>query len=205
MLPALDPIEHDPGGKVKMTLPLGIRSFAEYSDCKKYRYYLTRTWNKIENDVRIEPLKTVMFLMMNPSTATEHVDDPTVRKCRVMANSWGYNSLIIANIMAYRATNPKDLLTVNDPVGPYNLKTIEYLLNGQMLTGGIPMGGIFNKNPLLICAWGRIPAKLSYAEEDAMRRIKNHSPHILRLNKDGKPWHPLYLPNDTIPQPWIID
>ena len=174
-------IDHDPGGKIKILLEENIISSAIFSDCQKYRFELHRRWDN-ESD------KSIMFLMMNPSVATEFIDDPTVKKCRKYATTWGYNHLIVTNVMAYRATNPKELLQVYDPVGKDNLKHIKILLEEY--------------KPFLICAWGRIPTKLFYAEEDVMRVIKDHSPHVLKLNKDGKPWHPLYLPNNTLPEPW---
>jgi hypothetical protein len=174
-------LEHNPGGKVAIPVPSDVISTAVFSDCKRYRYELHRRWGN-------EPYKPIMFLMMNPSTATEDLDDPTVRKCRTYASLWGYNHLMITNVMAYRATHPKDLFDVYDPVGTDNLKSICRLLEDY--------------KPFLVCAWGKLHKNLSYAEDDVMRRIVDYSPHVLRLNKDGKPGHPLYLPNNIKPEKW---
>ncbi len=175
--------EHDPGGKAIFALPLDIFSHAEFSPCKKYRYELRRWWHDTK------PPNSIMFLMMNPSTATEVVDDPTVRKCRMYAERWGYNHLIITNIMAYRATNPKELLNIDDPVGPENFNRIRRLIDSY--------------KPFLVCAWGgNLPSKLLHVEEKIMELIEPFKPHVLRLSKSGRPYHPLYLPNDTVPIDW---
>ncbi len=176
--------QHDAGGKVKLQLSDDVKASAEYSPCGRYRYELHRRWNQDQ------PTKSIMFLMMNPSTATEFVDDPTVKKCRYYANRWDFNHLIIGNVFAYRATNPKELLKVDDPQGTENLYRLQKLLTEH--------------NPFLVCAWGRIPKRLSNIEEQAMQLVKGYEPHVLRLNKVGKPYHPLYLPNDTTSISWSI-
>lgn len=175
--------DHDPGGKVKLVVPDHVTSSAVFSECNQYRYELHRRWN------HDEPVKSIMFLMMNPSTATADIDDPTVRKCRTYAGLWGYNHLIIGNVMAYRATHPEDLLAVYDPQGPANLSSLR-----RLMTDG---------SPFLVCAWGRISKKLAWAEDYVLKLIGDFDPHILRLNKSGRPWHPLYLPNDTEPVRWL--
>ena len=174
--------DHDAGGKVKLTVPSFVTSYACFSPCRQYRYELHRRWRHHEVP------KTVMFIMMNPSTATEDIDDPTVKKCRGYAEQWGYNDLIVTNIMAYRATHPKALLTVDDPVGPENLRRIRTLIEMQ--------------RPLVICAWGRPPAKLRYAETQVKALLTDCNPHVLRLNTTGGPWHPLYLPSSLRPMRW---
>ncbi len=189
--------EHDPGGKVKHPLPEGIRSSAHFSKCKQYRYILHRWWCTKEEDIN-----SVMFLMMNPSTATEMVDDPTVKKCRMFAELWGFNHLMVTNIMAYRATNPKQLLTVDDAVGPDNLWFVRHHLLRQPPMN--KMADLLAPAPFLVCAWGRIPKKLQYAEDQVMEIVREFNPHVLRLNKSGRPWHPLYLPNNSVPVPWNI-
>ena len=59
-------------------------SEAIYSDCERYRYALTRTWD--------ESGKRALFVMLNPSTATEVQNDPTVERCerraRTLRSSW---------------------------------------------------------------------------------------------------------------------
>ena len=179
--------DHDPGGKVRLDVPDHVVSEAIYSPCRQYRYILHRRWGLGEPD------RALMFLMLNPSTATEDVDDPTVRKCRNYANRWGYRHLIVGNIMAYRATDPGRLRAIDDPIGPDNH---QYLRET-----------IIAYQPLVICAWGCPPQQLVHVEHltiDLLREL-GVQPCVLRLNTAGSPGHPLYLAMDTTPQPWPID
>jgi hypothetical protein len=105
-------LSHDPGRKVRLSLPAhvtGTALFGGHSD--QYRYRLFRRWGT---------QRRVMFVMMNPSTADPLVDDPTVAKCRRLAVKWGYGSMYVGNIFAYRATDQGRLAEVEDPIGPDN-------------------------------------------------------------------------------------
>jgi len=176
--------DHDPGGKVRTIVPLQVISEATYSECRQYRYLLHRRWRPDETD------RSIMFIMANPSTATEEFDDPTVRKCRIYAMRWGYNHMIIGNVMAYRTTDPSLLRGVDDPVGPENLVHLRHAIQTYA--------------PLVVCAWGNIPARLVTIDQavSQMLRETGVTPHVLRLNSSGTPSHPLYLPMDIEPQPW---
>ena len=72
---------------------------ADISPCGRYRYSLWRKWG---------PGATCMFVGLNPSTADETADDPTIRRCMAFARDWGYGALCMANLFAYRATDPAD-------------------------------------------------------------------------------------------------
>ena len=76
-----------------------------------YRYNLKRIMPMLFED------RKVVFCMLNPSTADANKDDPTLRRCIGFANKFGYSSLEIVNLYAYRSPNPKDLWKVSDPVG----------------------------------------------------------------------------------------
>ena len=182
-----EPLDHDAGGKVRATLPSHVISEAIYSPCRQYRYLLHRRW---EPD---QPDRSIMFIMANPSTATEEVDDPTVRKCRFYAMRWDYNHMIVGNVMAYRATDPSLLRGVEDPVGPENIKHLR--------------DAIAAYTPMIVCAWGSIPARLVGVDRSVQQMLRELEvkPHILRLNSSGTPSHPLYLPMDLQPQVWNID
>ena len=71
------------------------------SDLTAYRYRLTREW-----DAALPPLG---WIMLNPSTADDTRDDPTIRKCVGFARRNGYGSIRVANIIPARATKPADL------------------------------------------------------------------------------------------------
>src|SRR5436309_3459089 len=77
-----------------------------------YRYILTRRWSAEG--------KTVVFIGLNPSTADDVRDDPTIRRCIGFAKSWGGSTLIMVNLFALRSTDPLALLRASDPVGPQN-------------------------------------------------------------------------------------
>jgi hypothetical protein len=68
-----------------------------------------------------------MFVGLNPSTADEGGDDPTIRRCVGFARDWGYSGLCMTNLFAFRATQPKDMLAQADPVGPNNDETLTRL------------------------------------------------------------------------------
>ncbi|MDG1677684.1 MAG: DUF1643 domain-containing protein, partial [Tateyamaria sp.] len=87
-------------------------STATYSECEKYRYSLTRIWNGSG--------KRVNFIMLNPSTATELQNDPTVERCERRARTLGYGSFAVTNIFAWRDTDPRAMKTASDHIGPEN-------------------------------------------------------------------------------------
>jgi hypothetical protein len=104
---------HDPGGKVRLALSGDVVSWAEFGGRNhEYRYALRRVWDASRG--------SVLFVMMNPSTADPYVDDPTVAQYQRCARVWGYGTMWVCNTFAYRATNQKELLREADPVGPEN-------------------------------------------------------------------------------------
>ena len=87
-------------------------STAVYSPCERYRYLLTRTWDRAGPQA--------LFVMLNPSTATEFQNDPTVERCERRARALGFGAFRVANIFAFRATDPRVMRAEPDPVGPGN-------------------------------------------------------------------------------------
>src|SRR5580765_5070589 len=83
----------------------------------KYRYLLSREY---EDGM----FGTVLFVMLNPSTADATKDDATIRRCVGFTKRWGYSTLEVVNLFAFRATHPRDLWKADDPVGPDNDVTI---------------------------------------------------------------------------------
>jgi hypothetical protein len=178
--------DHDAGGKIRLSMPDDVISTAAYSECRQYRYLLRRRWAPDQPD------RSLMFIMLNPSTATEDVDDPTVRKCRVYATRWGYNHLIIGNVMGYRATVPALLRDVDDPIGTDNLSHLRSAIQTYM--------------PTVVCAWGCLPQRLIHCGAMVVDLLRELSvqPRVLRLNAGGEPGHPLYLGLDSELQLWNI-
>ena len=147
-----------------------VNKNATFSDCRKYRYSLSRTWDGKK--------KTVLFIGLNPSTADEKIDDPTIRRCINYAQSWGYGSLLMVNLFAYRATTPTELKNVNNPIGNDNDLHIVELLK---------------KVDLAVAAWGNEGSLLNRDKE-----VKKIIPNLmcLKINKSGQPAHPLYQKKD---------
>jgi hypothetical protein len=124
-----------------------------------------------------------MFIGLNPSTADETQDDPTVRRCMGFALSWGYGGLLMTNLFAYRSTDPALMKAHPEPIGPKNNSYLE-LLSHQ--------AGI------VVAAWG-IHGTFEDRDKEVLPLLKR--PHYLALTKDSIPRHPLYLRADTKPQP----
>ena len=147
-----------------------VNKNATFSDCRKYRYALSRTWDGKK--------KTVLFIGLNPSTADEKIDDPTIRRCINYAQNWGYGGFLMVNLFAYRATIPTELKNVKNPIGNDNdLHIIEHL----------------KKAELAVAAWGNEGSHLNRDKE-----VKKIIPNLmcLKINKSGQPAHPLYQKKD---------
>lgn len=149
---------------------------AAISPCGKYRYLLTRSC-EVENPER----GTALFVMLNPSTADEDMDDPTVRRCRGFARDWSCNGLTVANLYALRSTNPRKLWHHDDPVGPENDEHLKRLAQEYVD---------------VVCAWGananpgRVAAVVSIFKASGARLW------CLGTTKFGAPRHPLYVRAD---------
>lgn len=156
-----------------------MKRSASFSRCRRYRYALWRHWD--------EDLPSVMFLALNPSTADHRRDDPTIRRCIGYARDWGFGSLCVTNLFAWRATRPEDLKAAPDPVGPRNDDWLRRL-SGQV--------------ELVVAGWGNHGTFMGRAAE-----VREKVPllHYLRLNSSGEPAHPLYLPKCLKPRRFADD
>lgn len=152
-----------------------IRSSACISECGNYRYWLLRQWN--------ERRPSLTWIMHNPSTADQANDDPTIRRCISFAKMWNFGGIVVVNLFAYRATDPKKLLKALDPIGPVCDKSIRQ----------------WTRNAMVICAWG-IPCLMPRNREVyAMLVNGNSAIFCLGLTRDGHPKHPLYIPKKQEP------
>ncbi len=155
-------------------------STAVYSDCERYRYLLTRTWDPAG--------AKALFVMLNPSTATEFQNDPTVERCERRARALGFGSFRVTNIFAFRATDPKVMRAEPDPVGPDN---------DAAIVDSAPWAD------RIICAWGSHGAHLERgAQVEALLRGTGLPLHHLGLTKHGHPKHPLYIGYAEQPRAW---
>lgn len=151
---------------------------ARFSDCRTYRYLLWRVWD--------DEGPTLNVIGLNPSTADENADDPTIRRCIDFGKRWGFGGLKMTNLFAYRSTDPRGLLAVDDPVGPDNNVTLKVQAYDAAY---------------VIAAWGAHP--LAMARAKAVRPfLERYHVMCLGTTKDGAPRHPLYLPKATTPTPY---
>ena len=160
---------------------------AEFSPCRRYRYTLFIKWDDTKG--------RVMFIGLNPSTADETKDDPTVRRCKQFAKDWGYGSMVMTNLFAWRDTDPKKMLVAREPIG----EMADILAtDGNRYTNfnDLWLAVVARDCNLHIAAWGKHGSHL-YRAVKVKRLVPNL--HYLKLNKDGSPQHPLYLKGDLVP------
>lgn len=155
-----------------------MKNTAKLSSCRQYRYALWRTWD--------DKKPYVLFIALNPSTADETTDDPTLNRCINYAKAWGYGGVCMANLFAFRATDPSDMKAAVSPVGTDNDKWLKKLAK---------------KAGLVVAAWGNDGAFISRSKQ-----VKALLPglHCLKMNKTGEPAHPLYQRATVLPSRLVI-
>lgn len=158
------------------TLPTITHRSATVSECGKYRYSLERRWN----DAGIKAAH-VRWIMLNPSTADANIDDATIRRCIGFSNAWHFSSMVVMNLYAYRATNPRELsqLSYAERCGPENGV---YLCGFKLM----PEPPCFT-----VLAWG------DGLIDRAPPIIESGRCYALGYTKKANPKHPLYLPAGT--------
>lgn len=158
------------GGQERFTRP------CHFSPCRNWRYTLERVWD-FGNPRR------VTWIGLNPSTADEIKNDPTVRRCIGFAQDWGFGGMFMMNLFAFRATKPADMKREADPVGPENDEALLWAA-GQ--------------SELIVAAWGNHGTHLGRAA--SLMSLDFPVPlTALKLTKQGQPNHPLYLPKTSKP------
>ena len=155
-------------------------SVAIYSDCERYRYQLTRIWD--------DSGKRVHFIMLNPSTATEIQNDPTVERCERRARALGFGAFRVTNLFAWRDTDPRAMRAAADPVGP---------ANDTAIVEGCDWAD------QVLCAWGTHGEHLHRGlDVEALLRSAGYDLFHLGLSKAGHPKHPLYIAYSEAPRSW---
>ena len=149
-----------------------------FSPCRKYRYTLWRRW--------AEGGSYLMVIGLNPSTADETNDDPTIRRCIDFAKRWGFNALCMTNLFAWRDTLPENMKKEISPIGPDN--------DLHLTTIGRDAG-------MILAAWGKHGKHLDRGKRVALM-VGHLYPRCLKKNQDGSPQHPLYVPAATQPIPF---
>jgi hypothetical protein len=150
-----------------------MRTDAVFSKCRKYRYALWRIWDDSE--------PYAMFIGLNPSTADETQNDPTINRCVNYSKKWGYGGLCIVNLFAFRATDPSVMIASDDPIGSDNDNWIKKL----SIDAGV-----------IVAAWGNEGSYLGRSKQviDLVPNLK-----CININKTGEPFHPLYQSSSARP------
>lgn len=143
---------------------------ANFSPDRKYRYALWRIWQPDK------PL--VMVIGLNPSTANEHVDDPTIKRVMKLVGGWGYGGFYMMNLFAIISSDPSILIGHSDPMGENDYWLEDIAIQCEMI----------------VFAWGSFKEAKARAE---IVKAKFPGAYCLRKSKDGNPWHPLYIPGKT--------
>jgi hypothetical protein len=147
------------------------------SECRAYRYVLWREWDTTNKTY-------AMFVGLNPSTADEFLDDPTIRRCVDYARRWGYGALCMANLFAFRATQPAVMKANLQPIGIDNDRWLSELAE---------------KAGVVVAAWG--VDGLHLGRDKAVETLLGDKLCCLKLTKDKHPGHPLYLKKTLLPTP----
>jgi hypothetical protein len=158
-----------------MTLPLFKEAAgAQFSEGRAYRYRLWRSWG---------PGPRACFCMLNPSTADEDADDPTLRRCIGFAKQWGLGGVECVNLFALVSADPKRLQTHPDPVGPDNNKVLIET---------------FSRCDRVVLGWGACPSARRRARDVfVLVAASGALAQCLGTTTKGDPRHPLYLPKQT--------
>lgn len=155
-------------------------SAAVYSPCDRYRYSLTRIWD--------DGGRKACFVMLNPSTATEQRNDPTIERCERRSRALGYGGIRIVNIFAWRETDPAALRAANDPVGPDNDSALRDAASWA---------------DHVIAAWGVHGEHRRRGDEVlSLLRATGRPLFHLGLTRHGHPRHPLYVAYSKRPETW---
>lgn len=156
---------------------------AAFSECRQYRYALWRIWEESQ------PL--VMFIGLNPSTANEDKDDPTIRRVISFAKSWGYGGVYMLNCFPFVSTDPNQMLSCQPKSKEWN-------------TNELWLWDVGKKCKEIVFAWGNFDVvKKMNREKDLINLFPEAK--ALSINKNGSPKHPLYVPGDIKPIKYQLD
>lgn len=146
---------------------------ARLSRDRRYRYLLWREWDSSR--------ASVVFVGLNPSSADEREDDPTIRRCCGFARAWGYGGVRVVNLFAYRTARPRELWGVEKPVGARNDWWISLAVEGA---------------GVVVAAWGACGGE---DVEERIVRVRGLLREVwcLGVTKGGRPRHPLYVRGDA--------
>lgn len=172
-----------------------IRRTATLSPNGRYRYHLARTWGPAT--------PRVLFVMLNPSTADADVDDATIRVCVGRAERLGCHGIEVVNLFALRATDPRELLRADDPIGPANDLAIMDALASVDVRFVVAAWGAAAILKAQACRPNRAPHRAEAVQR--MIRAAGHESRCLGRTRGGQPRHPLRVPYARPLEPFAPD
>jgi len=157
----------------------GIEYGAIFDVSGKYRYSLWRSWSTYH--------PRIVFILLNPSTADEQKNDPTIRRCMGFAREWNFGSLEVVNLFAYRATDYRELFKASNPVGAEN---------NYFLTQAVA------RCSTVVLGWGNRGNFLDKDRQVMSLLAWRNDLYCLGITRDGQPRHPLHMKGDTNLEPF---
>ena len=161
--------------------------------------YVPHTYSEYRYILGTRGLKPLICVGINPSTAAPDALDPTLQSAQRIALNNGYDSFLMFNVYAQRATRPDDMeRTLNPELHAENRKAFRYLLS-------------LSSAPAVWCAWGNVIEKRDYLARCVGDFLTDGQAVGARwysagpLLKSGHPHHPLYLRKDSTPEPFDVE
>lgn len=143
--------------------------------------------------------KPLICVGINPSTARPGALDPTLKSVERIARNSGFDSFIMFNVYAQRATDPDTMERVCNPVlHRENMEAFRYILS-------------LSKAPAVWAAWGAIIEKRAYLPQCVRDMLEIGRQYGARwycagaVTKKGHPHHPLYLRKDEKLKPFDVE
>ena len=159
----------------------GFSSTAIFSSCYSFRYSLTRIWDHAGSKL--------LYILLNPSKATEKISDPTFTRCQTRALILGYKQFRICNLFAFRSTDPTHLQEIPEIKGTHNDK----ILRKSIIWADS-----------IICSWGSLGTFQNRSSE-VIKLLKKSQKNVyhLGLTKNYQPKHLLYISFKVQPKKWF--
>lgn len=155
----------------------GVNAWARFSADRTRRYMLGRRWTNQPG--------SLLFVMLNPSIADALHDDQTIRRCMHFARREYYPAILVINLFSYRATDPGELLDVDEPCDAANAAVLADFARPP--------------TPRTVLAWGAYDRRLGTAGAVLLEQYRAADVPLyhLGLTAAGHPRHPCRLGNDV--------
>jgi hypothetical protein len=186
--------------------PVGHQTGAIFSNCRRWRYRLWRSWQP--------QLARAVFLMMNPSTADEVKNDPTVERCVRRVKEWEKLGLIHDRVeLPDRMTGAEGgVFGTVEVVNVFAWRETDSLLLAARIAEGQDIVGPENDRhiveackdaAIVVCGWGEPGHRLLGRGAKVLELLRGAGvkPYALKINASGAPQHPLYIGYNVAPVP----